>query len=181
MYADDSSDAFPITIRNVGPDIWVSYTQLMKRYAGMSGRAKVFACPSDTFYYEDVRIPQSQHQQSKYYYSSYAFNGGNSANKAFVPPPSPPWPGIAGRKLSSIKEPIKTVLVAEFPALNPYSWHQPVRAARHYNNAQCMVSFVDGHASFIKMYWNAEWVDPFHSNAFHYEPPTGYDYKWTGD
>jgi hypothetical protein len=37
-----------------------------------------------------------------------------------------------------------------------------------------MVSFVDGHVNYIKMYWNG-------GAASFYDPPANYDYKWSGD
>ncbi len=49
----------------------------------------------------------------------------------------------------------------------------------HYNNAKDMVGFIDGHVSFIKMFWNAAKTNGI--EAWHYDPPTGYDYKWSGD
>lgn len=183
MYADDSSDAFPAPRTNNGPPgAFVAYTKLMKSYLGMTGasseRAALFACPADTFYYDyNDRVSEGLHLQSRYYYSSYAFNGGNFP---MGQPPVRRWPGIAGRKLSSIKEPVKTVLVAEDAALQPYSWHQPAGASGHYNNAQDTVSFVDGHVRFIKMYWDAT-TGTYHIEAWQYDPPPGYDYKWSGD
>jgi prepilin-type N-terminal cleavage/methylation domain-containing protein len=181
MYADDSSDAFPPPKHDFPPDAFTAYTKLMKNYLGMTGasaeRAKLFDCPADTFYYYDKdRIPESLYSQASHYYSSYGFNGGNFP---MGEPPVPRWPGIAGRKLSSIKEPVKTALVMEFAALLPYSWHEPVGAS-HYNNAQDMVAFVDGHVSFIKIYWDAA-VTNDHREAWQYNPPAGYDYKWSGD
>jgi prepilin-type N-terminal cleavage/methylation domain-containing protein/prepilin-type processing-associated H-X9-DG protein len=183
MYADDSSDAFPAPKKNNGPpDAFIAYTKLMKGYLGMtsasSERVALFACPADTFHYDyNDRVAEGLHLQSRFCYSSYAFNGGNFPWKNAVPR----WPGIAGRKLSSMKEPVKTVLVAEFAALLPYSWHQPAGASGHYNNAQNMVSFVDGHVRFIKMYWDAASVIAEHLEAWQYDPPPGYDYKWSGD
>jgi Tfp pilus assembly protein PilE len=182
MYADDSSDAFPAPQKS-DPVTWVTaYTKLMKSYLGMTGasseRAKLFACPADTFYYDyNDRVSEGLHLQSHFDYSSYAFNGGNLPMEE---PRTPPWPGIAGRKLSSIKSPVKTVLVVEFAALLPYSWHQPAGASGHYNNAQDVVSFVDGHSSFITMYWDAA-VTKDHIEAWQYDPPPDYDYKWSGD
>jgi len=41
-----------------------------------------------------------------------------------------------------------------------------------------MVGFVDGHVRYIKIYWNASKRDIF---ALDYEPPAGYDYKWSAD
>jgi prepilin-type N-terminal cleavage/methylation domain-containing protein len=180
MYADDSSDAFP-PVTNHPPASFTAYTVLLKSYVGADAsteRAKLFDCPADTFYYEqDVNyISQSLYQQSRFYYSSYGFNGGNFL---WGDPPTIHWPGIAGRKLTSIKEPTKTALVFEFPALLPYSWHEPV-GTPHYNNAKDMVGFVDGHVSFIKMYWDTA-KSLNHVEAWQYDPPAGYDYKWSGD
>ncbi len=179
MYADDSNDAFP-PATNQTPAAFTAYTQLMKQYVGLTGsrpeRARLFACPADTFYYlYQDRFSQSLYLQADHYYSSYGFNGGNFPTGN---PPVARWPGIAGHKLSSIKEPVKTILVMEFAALLPYSWHVP-GGTSHFNNAQDMVGFVDGHISFIKMYWNAVTTDGI--EAWQYDPPTGYDYKWSGD
>jgi hypothetical protein len=80
--------------------------------------------------------------------------------------------------LSSIKEPVKTVLVMEFTAQLPYSWHEP-HGASHFNNAKNMVGFVDGHVNFIKMYWSAVTTNGI--EAWQYDPPAGYDYKWSAD
>ena len=33
--------------------------------------------------------------------------------------------GIAGMKISSIRNPVRTVMVADQPACFAYSWHQP--------------------------------------------------------
>jgi prepilin-type N-terminal cleavage/methylation domain-containing protein len=179
MYADDSDDAFP-PATNRTPAAFTAYTQLMKSYVGLTGtepeRAKLFDCPADTFHYDyQDYVPQSAYKQAKYYYSSYGFNGGNFLRGN---PPIAQWPGIAGRKLSSINEPTKTILNLEFAALLPYSWHEP-QGASHFNNAQDTVGFVDGHVSFIKMYWNVDTNNGL--EAWQYEPPSGYDYKWTGD
>ena len=179
MYAEDSDDAFP-PATNSTPETFTAHTQLMKSYVGLTGtkpeRAKLFDCPADTFnyLYQDY-YPQSAYKQARYYYSSYGFNGGNFLRGN---PPVAHWPGIAGRKLSSVKEPVKTVLDLEIAALLPYSWHEPQKAS-HFNNAQDMVGFVDGHVSFIKMYWNVVTTNCL--EAWHYDPPAGYDYKWSGD
>jgi len=148
-----------------------------------SARDALFACPADKFYYDyDVKwpgpyvgyVPESLHTQSNMDFSSYTFNGGNLRTENFRP-------GIAGLALSSIKHPAKTVLVAEWPAFMPYSWHQPKRPFgqpnTRFNNAMDMVSFVDGHVSYIQIYWKTEW--PPKSIAGDYDPPDGYDYQWS--
>lgn len=181
LFADDANDTMPGARTNSAADPFTVYKKLMKRYVGMEGtseRSAIFACPADTFYYDyDTRVPQSLHLQSRYSYSSYAFNAGNSLSGT---PPVHPWPGIVGRQLSSIKEPAKTVLVAEFPACFPYSWHEP-EGRSHYNDARNVVGCVDGHVSYIKIYWDTNNTTPGHQEAWHYDPPAGYDYKWSGD
>jgi prepilin-type processing-associated H-X9-DG protein len=93
-------------------------------------------------------------------------------------------PGIAGQTMSSIMHPARTVLVAELPAFIPYSWHQPKRPFNKmnsiFNNSMNMVSFVDGHVSYLKMYWKGSWL-PGPVLAMDYDPPAGYDYQWSGD
>jgi hypothetical protein len=70
------------------------------------------------------------------------------------------------------------VLVAEAPAFFPYSWHQPRRGeGPMFNDAKDTVGFVDGHASYIKIYYEEV---PGYLACF-YDPPAGYEYKWTGD
>ncbi len=186
LYSDDSTDRTPRTPGTTNsPGLgWTGYKDLMKNYVGLSGassaRDKLFACPSDTFYYDfDTSfggfVPQGLHEQSPDYLS-YAFNGGNARTNSNAP-------GIAGRTLSSIKNPSKTILVTEAPALIPYSWHEPKRPLAQenaiFNNAKDMVSFVDGHVSYIRIYWGGN--NPPGSLALHQDPPDGYDYKWSGD
>ena len=189
MYADDSSDTTPSDGRFKN-DILYNYQRLVRSYVGtigtLSSQNKFFACPSDIFYYsfgprarETAFLPESVHEQSWSQYSSYTFNGNQFTN---LPAPyhGGAVTGISGRKLSSIKNPIRTVLIAEHPAFIPYSWHQPKRpisdpGSCFFNDAMDMVGFVDGHVSYIKMYWD--------TNLFSmtYNPPMRYDYQWTGD
>ncbi len=185
MYSDDSSDKAPRTPgTTASPGLnWSGYKTLMKDYVGLHGASspqeKLFACPADTFYFDVTGsfqyVRRSLHEQPPDYLS-YALNGGNARTNSNAP-------GIAGRKLGSIKDPGKTVLVAESPAFIPYSWHQPKPPARNgapmFNNAMDIVSFVDGRVSYIKIYWSGN--DPPGSLALHHDPPAGYDYKWSGD
>ncbi len=191
MYSDDANDTLPST--QVTNRIVVYYKTLMQGYVGLNGpplpQDKLFACPSDTFHYvvpslsplTAVFVPNGFHEESAGYYSSYVFNGLNNQKTnldAFNVNGS--FPGISGRKLSSIKHPDKTVLVLEGSAGFPYSWHQPKKPISNpnscfFDNAMNMVSFVDGHVSYIKIYWNGK------SPAIFSDPPAGYDYQWSGD
>jgi type II secretory pathway pseudopilin PulG len=185
MYSDDSSDKAPRTPGTThSPGLnWSGYKNLMKSYVGLNGASspqdKIFACPADTFSYNMLGrfeyLSKGMHEQPPDYLS-YAFNGGNARTNSNAP-------GIAGRLLSSITSPAKTVLVAEGPAFIPYSWHEPKPPAPNgapmFNNAMNMVGFVDGHVNYIKIYWGGN--DPPGWLALHQDPPAGYDYQWSGD
>jgi prepilin-type N-terminal cleavage/methylation domain-containing protein len=187
MYSDDSADKAPLSPHNTNDYIldFAGYKKMMKSYVGLNGasspRDKLFACPADTFYYEftalnQTYIPQSLHDQAAYDYSSYWFNGGTPTIFGTNSP------GIAGRSISSIRHPARTVLVAEMPAFQPWSWHDPKRPLPVGNewplfkDVQDYVSFVDGHVAYIKMYWEIKY-----SPTAAFDPPAGYDYQWSGD
>jgi prepilin-type processing-associated H-X9-DG protein len=51
-----------------------------------------------------------------------------------------------------------------------------------FDDARNMVSFVDGHVSYIKIFWNPGPVQPgVWALAIQYDPPAGYDYRWSGN
>lgn len=191
LYAADNSDTLPST-----PDVTATtfatnhysifYKQLVKGYLGLHGTSspqdKIFACPADTFYYDFPSLEyesQSLHDQSNSDYSSYGFNGANGFTD-WPPPPflgEPSWPGVFGVKQSSIKDPVKTLLLTEMSAFFCWSWHQPVKVPSGQvgvNNAKNIASFVDGHVSWIQIYWNSNYKD---WTSCCYDPPAGYDYK----
>ncbi len=187
MYSDDANDISPsaqTTNRMVN-----YYKTLVQSYVGLNGPSspqdKLFACPSDTFRYWTrnggvVFSPTGRHESVNANYSSYAYNGINkeaahtSAQGSIL--------GIAGQKLSAIKHPDKTVLVTEHSSFFPYSWHHPKKPVSNpnscfFNEAMNMVSFVDGHVSYMKTYWNGQ----AGSLAIFYNPPAEYGYQWSGD
>lgn len=200
IYCDDSNDTSPTTGgAKFGTQSWNGYRKRIMDYVGLNGESspkdKVFACPADTFYVNLIRsngapatglayVRAPLYEQTNFDYSSYAFNGG--VKTIF----GTNTPGIGDRKLGSIKDPARTVLVAEVPAFFPYSWHQSSTPGGVtlpggvvlFNDAQNMVSFVDGHVSYIKIYWNSNQLQPgVYTIAMIYDPPAGYDYKWSGD
>jgi prepilin-type N-terminal cleavage/methylation domain-containing protein len=194
LYAGDNCDTLPAALNVTGNSVEpnhaaIFYKRLMKYCVGLHGASspqdKVFACPADTFYYDFPSLTyrgQSLHDQFDSDYSSYGFNGGNGFTNG--PPPAflneTSWPGVFGRKQASIKDPAKTVLLTEISAFFPWSWHQPQRLPSGkcgVNDARNMVSFVDGHVSYIKIYWNSN----FDITSCCYDPPGGYDYKRSGD
>ena len=187
LYSDDANDISPsaeTTNRMVN-----YYRTLVQNYVGLKGapslQDKLFACPADTFRYwmsqgKPVFSPTGRHESSNANFSSYAYNGINNERTNFSVKGS--ILGIAGEKLSAINHPDKTVLVTEHSSFYPYSWHQPKKPISDpnsciFNDAMNVVSFVDGHVSYIKTYWNGK------ANALSilYNPPAGYDYQWSGD
>ena len=193
LYAADNGDTLPaapgVTGDSLGTnDCGIFYKRLMKNYVGLSGASspldKVFACPADTFYYDWPSLAcssRSMHDQLESDYSSYGFSGGNGITNS--PPPflqEPCFPGVFGRRQASIRNPAKTILTLEMSAVFPWSWHQPLRLPARQcgvNNARNILGFVDGHVSYIKMYWNPA----FHLTTACYNPPDEYDYKWSAD
>ncbi len=190
QYAGDNNDSLPATANtdaHEGTNAFADfYKPMVMRYLGLSGPAspldKVFACPADTFFYSNLDlITVSAHGLADNSYSSYAYNGlGGTTNAPSMVPDQTTLPGLFGWKLGAIHEPGKTVLVAELPALWPYSWHDSLRIPAGQggvNNARDMVSFADGHVSFIKMYSNTNYLVV----TCYYDPPAGYEYKWSGE
>jgi prepilin-type N-terminal cleavage/methylation domain-containing protein len=199
LYSDDSHDASPspsgagLTSTNIVP-LYSGYKALMKNYVGLKGASspqdKLFQCPADRFYPNWIVavgpppyyfVQKSLHDDPSWDFSSYAFNGGDNKARKFGKL-TPTYPGLGGIKLGAVKHPSRTVLVAEVSALAPFSWHAPSsHGVAHddgtlYNDSKNVVSFVDGHANYLEMYWN-----PGHGPAGWYNPPAGYDYQWSPD
>lgn len=196
LYADDSADATPHSpsTRTNWSLSWTGYKKLMRTYVVTGGASspqdKLFACPADTFYYsrsngDIVLVNQSFHDQTYGDYSSYGFNGGNLNTNLTRFGIDCTKLGIAGRRLSSIKNPVKTVLVFEAPASGPFSWHQPKLPLSPenawFNDAMNMVSFVDGHVSYIRIYWSHTVTNGAALNSTDENPPPAYAYQWSGD
>jgi len=128
-------------------------------------------------------VRESLHDQPVFDYASYAFNGeDNSIRMSAVGP----WkaPGLTDVKLSAVVHPARTVLVAEASAIAPWSWHEPrlKPAELLFNDAKNMASFVDGHAGYVRIYWNSRYyLNGAMSFALQYDPPVAYDYQWSGN
>lgn len=186
VYTDEHENTSPLEPNHSPTNFFMNYEALIKSDVGLGGaisNSALFACPADNFFYSDAYanslVPQSAHSQAHFNYSSYAFNAGN----IFVI--TNRWPGIAGGKMNSIKEPTKTVLVNDLPAYAPFSWHQPQRLSSGLvagmNNSKNMIGFADGHVSYVKIFYDEVNVATGHDQAWQYDPPAGYDYKWSGD
>ena len=157
MYADDHGDEI-----GYSTNVYYSYKDFVAPYLGSATNLQtsfVFVCPADT----------SLYAISLTHYSSYGFNGAARGTNDF---------GMAKRKFSTVNEPSKTALDGEISGGIGVSWHDP-QPVGQYNNAPNVGGFVDGHASYVKIYWDG--VAGVSDFPFFNEPPAGYDYKWTGN
>jgi prepilin-type N-terminal cleavage/methylation domain-containing protein/prepilin-type processing-associated H-X9-DG protein len=196
MYCDDSNDLTPGRVPGATNSPGVAYKELMKGYVGLHGKSserdRLFACPADVFYYDWIKgyVAASRHDQARSDYSSYVFNSFNLAvlpTNAMSKPIQ--WPGVGGMRLSSIKHPARTILIAEAPAYFPYSWHEPKpyepggvqpRGIALFNDARNVISFADGHVAYAKIYWGNIITNGGFMAAF-YDPPEKYDYQWSAN
>ena len=111
----------------------------------------VFHCPKDRGWRDHGAIYQRPHYYNPTLdYSSYVFNGCDNNN-------NPPSNTLLNISLSSVKRPIRTWLMSEWPIHWDYSWHKNLYGEQDvsYNNAVVNVSCVDGHARYIKLYYSA--------------------------
>jgi prepilin-type N-terminal cleavage/methylation domain-containing protein len=195
MYSDDSNDATPSPgTAAASADamlLYTGYKELMKNYVGLkeasSPQDKLFTCPADaffpSFFLTNVpgpwyQVSMSFHDQPFSDFSSYVFNGGNNITRTNKSQTIVvPRPGLTGVKLSAVKHPSRTALISEGSAPCPWSWHEPSRSIR-FKDAKNIVSFVDGHVGYIKIYWDKSF-NGGRSQAFMYDPPASYDYQWS--
>lgn len=172
LYAEESQGRLPALASSPPPGRWWHYKEQVKGYAGLTGassaRDKVFACPSDRGYSEAGEPPQPFWQAKKYDYTSYVFNSVNL----------PGVPNVGGWTVASIKEPARTLSVMEWTAHAPLSWHNSRTGKANspfYNDAESVVGFVDGHVSFIPIYYDGM------NAAYTRDPIGGYGYKYSGN
>ncbi|HKS36818.1 MAG TPA: hypothetical protein VJW76_06490 [Verrucomicrobiae bacterium] len=166
-FADDHGTTLPGQNRTESGDPWWWYKEDVKGYAGLSGPSspndRVFACPMDRGYSD----PTPFCRNPRFDYSSYVFNGVTLFGT----------PNIAGWKLPAVNQPRRTLLVMEWAAHAPLSWHRTKTGkanAPFYRDAESVVAFADGHADFIRIYYDG------YNAAYTRDPIPGYDYKYSG-
>jgi type II secretory pathway pseudopilin PulG len=171
-FAGEHDQTLPKMEGSPAPGGWWHYKEQVKGYLGLNGppsmAEKVFACPDDRGYDDGMDKPQPFSRSKKHNYTSYVFNGVNL----------PGVPSIGGRTLASIKQPSRTLLVLEWTAHAPLSWHSSLTRRANtpfYNDAQSVVGFVDGHVAYVKIFYDGI------NAAYTRDPAPGYDYQYGGD
>jgi prepilin-type processing-associated H-X9-DG protein len=172
QFAEDHQGTLPSMEGSPAPGGWWYYKEQVKGYAGLTGESsshdKVFACPDDRGYGDAQEGRQPFCRTKKFDYTSYVFNGVNL----------PGLPNIAARRVDSIAGPARTLLVMEWTAHAPLSWHRS-RTGRantpFYNDAESVVGFVDGHVALTKIFYDGL------NAAYTRDPAPGYAYKYSGD
>ncbi len=188
LYTSDNRDKTP-TVDSVPPvpphDIWWWYKELDKSYAGITGPStntdRVFQCPKDRGWPSRAAAGNSydkpHHQNPTLDFGSYVFNGVGAVNGVGQ---NQNTNHLLNISLSTVKHPVRTVMMAEWPIHWSYSWHKNKPGAGNtdiaFKDALVSVSFVDGHAAFIKVYWNAFLGNPFSYSTAQIPPSYGYQF-----
>ena len=118
-------------------------------------------------------LPDYHHQNASLDYGSYVFNGcdnGGNVNH------------LLNTALARVRHPSRTFMMGEWPIHWGYSWHKSKTGNANipYNNAVNNISFVDGHASYIKLFYSPL----LGANPYAYPTasiPAGYDYQFAPD
>jgi len=179
MYADDHEDAFRAAT-NKEP-VYFTYKASILLYLSRNGantNDALFACAADDF---DCSLSAIQefflfqnvngkrfHSLKETYFSSYIFNG---------MAPDEVETRVAGKPFSSVREPSRLILAGELSGAIGLSTHAR-RQPQQFNNAKNVMSFVDGHVSYIPIYWNGS--QKFDDMPCFHDPPAGYEYVWLG-
>ena len=167
LFAEDHESQLPRPVQTQSGDFWWWYKEQVKGYAGLSGASspndRVFACPLDRGYSD----PGPFCLNPRFDYGSYVFNGVTL------------WgtPNIAGWKVPAVNQPQRTLLVMEWPAHAPLSWHRSRTGranAPFYCDAESVVAFADGRASLTRIYYDG------YNAAYTQDPIPGYEYKYSG-
>jgi prepilin-type N-terminal cleavage/methylation domain-containing protein len=180
-YVQDHADAFSDT-----NNFQFTYKDSIEPYLGRAGNFQtndvLFACPADNFNMDViignwfVALGYASHAGDIYgtgyyrqlftQYSSYCLNPGARSQPSMFPKPhagtNVTSAGVDYKAFDNIREPSKTVLMGEISGGVGLSSHAR-KEKFQFPDAQNVMSFVDGHVSYIKIYWHGR--DGPESNA----------------
>jgi prepilin-type N-terminal cleavage/methylation domain-containing protein len=175
MYADDHANVLQGTN---GEQIYFTYKDSLGPYLSRTGadtNDALFTCPSDNFNCDDPVITNlfpfnpisgiGFCRQAATDYSSYFYNASADAD----------GDPCAAKPFTAVRQPSLLVLVGEDSGglgLSAHDRKQPYQ----FNNALNVMSFVDGHVGYLRIYWDG--TQGFNDIPAAYNPPPGYDYEW---
>jgi hypothetical protein len=167
-FAEDHETRLPGLIQTGSGDPWWWYKEEIKSYLGLSAPSspndRIFACPLDRGYSDPTPFCKTP----RFDYGSYVFNGVTLFGT----------PNIAGWKLPAVNQPGRTLLVMEWTAHAPLSWHRSKTGkanAPFYRDAESVVAFADGRINLVKIYYDG------YNPAYTRNPVPGYEYKYGGN
>ena len=167
-FAEDHETRLPGLIQTASGDPWWWYKEEIKSYLGLSAPSspndRIFACPLDRGYSDPTPFCKTP----RFDYGSYVFNGVTLFGT----------PNIAGWKLPAVNQPGRTLLVMEWTAHAPLSWHRSKTGkanAPFYRDAESVVVFADGRVNLVKIYYDG------YNPAYTRDPVSGYEYKYGGN
>lgn len=167
LYANDHSQRLPGPNAQTQGEFWWWYKEQIVSYVKSPGPTgpnnPVFACPMDRGYSD----PGPFFSNGRFDHTSYVFNGVML----------PQTPNIANWPVASLAQPTRTLLVMEWAAHAPLSWHRSrtgQRNAPFYRDAESVVAFADGHAGLTKIYYDG------YNAAYTRDPIPGYAYRFSG-
>jgi prepilin-type N-terminal cleavage/methylation domain-containing protein/prepilin-type processing-associated H-X9-DG protein len=177
LYADDHADSLRAAANDY--HIYFTYREDINSYLSRNGSStnnSLFACPADKFdctkplvedfFYPQPALGRGFHHLKQTDYSSYIFNG-EAASSAGA--------RVTQKAFASVRQPSRLILVSEFSAALGLSAHAR-KGSEQANKARNVVAFVDGHVSFIPIYWNGN--SGIDNLPIHYNPPPDYEYAW---
>ncbi|MEP6662649.1 MAG: type II secretion system protein [Verrucomicrobiota bacterium] len=188
LYVTDNRDKTPSAGSVINPadnsirPIWWWYKELVKSYAGVKNSTntdRVFQCPKDRGWvsraYLEPTYAKPHYLNPTLDFGSYVFNGVDAGNGVH----------LLNISLGNVKHPTRTVLMAEWPLHFAYSWHKNEKYGSEdvtHKDAVIDVGFVDGHASFIKAYFDP--ANPLGESVYAYPTtsiPQNYGYQFAPD
>lgn len=136
---------------------------------------RIFICPKDREQLMAPYPPLFMAPYSSHWFSSYAYNGFHIGSGV----PRQSW------DIDTSKNPSRTVLVAEAGARFQFSFHNPENGSPGRSwaakNPKSVVLFTDGHASYLKTFFDVNAGVPagyYNADIWSPEPPPEYEYTW---
>ena len=171
LYANDNQGRLPpLQVqgtapngRAMGDNSWWWYPEWIEKY---SAHRAIYKCPADVGWPENG-FPNPLHTYDVYDNNSYYLNisGNKDAGGKDL--------SLKDRKVLTLPQASKTVLVCEWPAVEGFSWHARRAGIVQYNDCLNVIGFLDGHADYVAVYWSGTGM------SWNYNPPGGYAYRWS--